>query len=294
MTDAVILLAKPPGLSSFSALAEVKRRLATRRVGHAGTLDPFAEGLLIALSGSYTRLAPWASAMDKEYLAVFTFGRTTDTLDPEGRFTAEGSVPSRESLQEALPAFTGTISQVPPAFSAVHVGGRRAYEAARSGQELTLAPRQVTVHGLSLLGFTGAEASLRIGCSRGTYVRSLARDIAAHLGTVAYVRRLERTRIGGFRVEEAVSPGDFDPSRHLLDGARFVGAASGLGSLVLREEWVSRAASGRPLVDGSFQETAGADGTFAAFTPAGELLALARRDGGAWSYAAVFSRGSAA
>ena len=291
MTDAVILLNKPPGLSSFRALAEVKRRLDTRRVGHAGTLDPFAEGLLIALAGAYTRLAVYASAMDKEYVAAVTFGRTTDTLDPEGEVVGEGTVPKRPELEAVLPGFVGEILQVPPAFSAVHVGGRRAYEAARKGETVALAPRPVVIHALRLLDLVGAEALFLIQCSRGTYIRSLARDIASRLGTVAYVRQLRRTRIGAFRVEEAVAPALFDPALHLIPADRFFAASNGLGSLVLKGAWVSLAAAGRSLTDASFESPPVHDGTYGSFSPDGRLVAMTVRQDGAWSYAAVFAPG---
>ncbi len=288
MTDAVILLDKPPGVSSFAALSAVKRALATTKVGHAGTLDPFADGLLIALSGSWTRLASLASAMDKEYVAAVAFGTGTDTLDPEGTVTAEGPVPSRADLESALPAFIGGIMQAPPAFSAVHVGGRRAYEAARKGESVAPAPRAVTIHSLRLLDFSGSEAVLAVACSKGTYIRSLARDIAARLGTVAHLRRLRRTRIGGFRVEDAVAPAAFDPALHLLAARRFFEAAPGLGTLALTGAWADRARSGRPLGDECFEQPPRSDGTFGVFAPDGGLVAVASRRGGAWAYDAVF------
>ncbi|MBE3064682.1 MAG: tRNA pseudouridine(55) synthase TruB [Acidobacteria bacterium] len=290
MTDGIILLNKPPAATSFEALGEVKRRLGTRKVGHAGTLDPFAEGLLIALAGAYTRLASVASALEKEYIASVRFGEATDTLDPEGKRVAEGPVPDGESLRSVLEGFVGQISQVPPAFSAVHVDGRRAYEAARKGEQVSLAPRTVTIHSIQLLDFSGADAVLRVSCSRGTYIRSLARDIAERLGTCAYLRRLRRTRIGGFPVEQAVEPALFDPAVHLLPVAHFF-ATAGLGSAVLKEQWVEKALRGTPLSDLAFEEPLGADGTFGAFSPAGRLIAMAERRAGGWTYAAVFSEG---
>lgn len=287
MTDGIILLDKPPAATSFEALGEVKRKLGNRKVGHAGTLDPFAEGLLIALAGAYTRLARFASALEKEYIASVRFGEATDTLDPEGKLVAEGPVPGGESLRSVLAEFVGEISQVPPAFSAVHVDGRRAYEAARKGERVSLAPRTVTIRAMRLLDFSGADAVLQVSCSRGTYVRSLARDIAERLGTCAYLRRLRRTRIGGFLVEQAVQPALFDPAVHLLPAERFI-ATAGLGSAVLKEQWVERALRGTPLSDLAFEEPISADGTFGAFSPAGRLIAMAERRAGGWTYAAVF------
>lgn len=286
MTDGIILLDKPPGKTSFEALGAVKRTLGTRKVGHAGTLDPFAEGILVAMAGAYTRLAGFASALEKEYLATIRFGEQTDTLDPEGKRVAEGPVPDGESLRGALEGFVGRINQVPPAFSAVHIAGRRAYEAARKGEQVSIAPRPVTIHSIQLLDFTGADAVVRVCCSRGTYIRSLARDIAARLGTCAYLTGLRRTRIGGFLVEQAVAPELFDPAVHLLPASRFF-ATAGLGSAVLKEPWVQKALRGMPLSDLAFEQPP-VDGTFGAFSPTGRLVAMAERRAGGFRYAAVF------
>ena len=181
MTEGIILLDKPAGQTSFQSLGFLKRRLDTRRIGHAGTLDKFAEGLLIVFAGRMTRLCPLATSLDKEYVAVFTFGRGTDTLDPEGEVTAEGPVPTRQELEAVLPEFLGTLSQVPPVYSAVHVNGRRASEAARKGDTVVLQPRTVRIDQLVVLDYRPPDAQLRVSCTKGTYIRSLARDIAERL-----------------------------------------------------------------------------------------------------------------
>jgi tRNA pseudouridine55 synthase len=288
LTEGIILLDKPTGQTSFQSLGELKRRLGTRRVGHAGTLDRFAEGLLVVLAGRMTRLCSFATSLDKEYIAVFTFGRGTDTLDPEGATTAEGPVPGRQEILDVLPSFLGTISQVPPDYSAVHVGGRRAYQSARAGESPVLAPRTITIENLDVIDFIGAELTLRISCSKGTYVRSLARDMAARLGTCAFVSALRRTRIGGFRLGDAVRAEDFDPGRDVLPPAAFFEAAPGLGRVLVRDSRAGRVANGGALDDESFEESPGRDGTFGAFSPSGQLLAVVERTNGAWRYAAVF------
>ncbi len=288
MTEGIILLDKPPGQTSFQSLAELKRRLGTRRVGHAGTLDRFAEGLLVVLAGPMTRLCAFATSLDKEYVAVLTFGRGTTTLDPEGEVTAEGRVPRAEEVAAVLPSFMGTILQVPPEYSAVHVGGRRAYQAARAGQSPVLAPREVTIEKLELESCAGPEFTLRISCSKGTYVRSLARDIAARLGTCAFVSRLRRTRIGGFHLADAVRAEDFDPGHDLLPPGAFFEAAPGLGRVTVRESRAAGLANGGLLDDGCFEEGPARDGTFGAFSRGGRLLAVVERASGAWRYAAVF------
>jgi tRNA pseudouridine55 synthase len=288
LTEGIILLDKPPGTTSFRSLAELKRRLGTGRVGHAGTLDKFAEGLLVVLVGRMTRLCTFATSLDKEYVAVFTFGRGTDTLDPEGVITASGPIPSRENITSVLPSFLGTISQLPPDYSAVHVGGKRAYQAARAGESPVLTPRIVTIDRLDLIDLVGAELTIRVSCSKGTYVRSLARDMAARLGTCAFVSALRRTRIGGFRLADAIRAEEFDPDRHVLPPAVFFEAAPGLGRVVVKDVMTSRLANGGSLEEACFEESPGRDGTFGAFAHSGRLLAVVERTRGTWRYAAAF------
>ena len=293
MTEGIILLDKPPGQTSFQSLGFLKRVLGTGRVGHAGTLDKFAEGLLVVLAGRMTRLCPFATSLDKEYLAVFQFGRGTDTLDPEGTITAEGPVPAREEIEHALAAFRGAISQVPPEYSAIHVDGKRASEAARSGQEVRLKPRQVVVHRLDLQDYHPPEASFRIVCSKGTYVRSLARDIAAAIGTCAHVRQLRRIRIGGFVVEDAHTPQTFRAEEHVLPPAAFFSAAPALGRFAVRERWVGAISRGIPLDEEMFERPP-ADGIFGAFTGDERLVAVIERAGGRLRYLATFPETPAA
>jgi tRNA pseudouridine55 synthase len=257
-------------------------------VGHAGTLDRFAEGLLVVLAGRMTRLCAFATSLDKEYVAKVFFGRTTDTLDPEGRVTETGSVPSRAEIEGALSRFKGTILQTPPAYSAVHVGGTRAYKAARAGAPLVIAPREVTIDRIDLIDFKSPEATLRVSCSKGTYIRSLARDIAESLGTCAFVSELRRVRIGGFLLEQAVPPDLFDPRTDLLPPDRFFDAAPGLGRLVVRESWASRVGNGFPLDAESFEAVPEGDGLFGAFSRSGRLLAVTEKRAGGWRYAAAF------
>ncbi len=288
MIEGIILLDKPQGQTSFQALSHIKRKLGTRKVGHAGTLDKFADGLLVVLAGRVTRLAGLATAMDKEYVATFTFGRQTDTLDPEGAVVAEGPLPSQQDLEAVLPSFTGRIQQVPPAYSAVHVGGKRAYEAVRKGETVVLAPREVTIHNIRLVSFVPPLATLQVVCSKGTYIRSLARDMAARLASCAFVSALRRTRIGGFRVEEARPPVDFDPARDLLPPSRLFDASFGLQRLALREEWQEKAGRGAPIRDCFFIDPPAKDGVFGAFGVSGDLVAVLEKRGETYHYAATF------
>ncbi|AEE17386.1 tRNA pseudouridine(55) synthase TruB [Treponema brennaborense] len=200
----VLLYAKRPGPTSFASLGAVKKALGTGKVGHTGTLDSFAEGLLVVLAGKMTRLVSHITAFDKTYQAVIRFGTETDTLDPGGTVVESAPIPSLSELERVLPRFTGTISQVPPAYSAVHVDGKRASDVIRCGGSVTLSARSVAIRSLRLLDFAGGCALIEVSCSKGTYVRSLARDIAREAGSRAHLAALRRTAVGPFRLEDAV------------------------------------------------------------------------------------------
>ena len=200
------LLDKSAGISSFSALGALKRSLGTRKVGHAGTLDPFATGLLAALSGKLTKAAFLTEGLDKEYVSVFRFGRETDTLDTEGKVIAEAPVPSESRILSVLDDFRGDVVQRPPAFSAVKINGKRAYKQAREGRDVEMPERTVRVEELDVLSWDSGDLKVRIRCSKGTYIRSIARDLGLACGSRAYCRELRRTAIGPFRVEDASEP----------------------------------------------------------------------------------------
>ena len=201
---------KTPGLTSFSSLWSIKHALNTDKVGHTGTLDSFAEGLLVVLTGSLTHLVPHITEFTKTYQAVVCFGKETDTLDPTGNFIKDAVAPDCESLKDILPSFKGALLQVPPVYSAIHVNGKRASNATRGGQEVKLESRQIFIYDLSLKDFREATdddpcsyALLEITCSKGTYIRALARDIAKSLGSCAYLCALRRTQVGPFKLEDA-------------------------------------------------------------------------------------------
>jgi len=202
-TDGLLLLDKPAGISSHDAVLAARRAVGEKRIGHAGTLDPFATGLLVLLTGRATRLLPYIPGEPKVYDATIQFGSETDTEDPLGTVIREASCPSEDAVRAALPAFTGVIEQVPPAYSAKRVDGRRAYEAARAGVMLDLKPVAITVHSWELLAWHGDACDVRIVCGGGTYVRSLARDLARRLDSAAHLRTLRRVAAGAFDVTAA-------------------------------------------------------------------------------------------
>ena len=207
--DGVIVVDKPMGPTTHDVVAIVRRLTGVRRVGHGGTLDPFARGVLPVFIGRATRMVEYHLADDKAYRATVAFGATSTTDDLDGELTpVDGPTLGRATVEAALERFRGAIEQVPPDHSAVHVGGRRAYELARSGDKPELRPRSVTIHRLDLVRWDDTDAArpvavLEIGCSAGTYIRSIARDLGASVGSGAYLAALARTASGPFRIEDA-------------------------------------------------------------------------------------------
>jgi tRNA pseudouridine55 synthase len=188
-------------------VARARRALGERSIGHTGTLDPFATGLLVLLVGKGTRVARFLDGLAKTYLATARLGTRTTTDDLTGEPVGSphaGPLPSRDAVLAALGSFVGSHAQTPPAFSARRQDGERAYARARRGEEVTLAPGTVTVHGADLLAFEGSEVTFRVTVSTGTYVRALARDLGERLGTGAHLAALRRESIGGLRVEDAL------------------------------------------------------------------------------------------
>lgn len=195
----VTVMKKEGGITSYRALSPLKQAVKGSKVGHTGTLDQFASGIMVALTGEATRLNPLFTACDKRYRAALSFGAETDTLDPEGQVVASGGrIPKREEVEAVLPSFIGPCLQVPPVYSAIHIGGKRAYQEARKGNDVVLEPRPVTIHSLSLVDFRDGVAIIDAHVGKGTYIRSLGRDIARALGTYGHLEALERYKVGPF------------------------------------------------------------------------------------------------
>ena len=198
-TFSVTVMKKEGGITSYRALSPLKQAVKGSKVGHTGTLDQFASGIMVALTGEATRLNPLFTACDKRYRAALSFGAETDTLDPEGQVVASGGrIPKREEVEAVLPSFIGPCLQVPPVYSAIHIGGKRAYQEARKGNDVVLEPRPVTIHSLSLVDFRDGVAIIDAHVGKGTYIRSLGRDIARALGTYGHLEALERYKVGPF------------------------------------------------------------------------------------------------
>jgi len=201
----LILLNKPSGITSFDALRDVKRFLGTGKVGHTGTLDKFASGLLIVLTGRALKLSRWFSGCSKKYTGKIHFGFETDTLDPEGEKISEAGLPSREQVENVLCQFRGCIDQMPPAYSAIHINGQRASSLTRRGETPEMKKRPVTIYKLDILSWEPPYMEIFVHCSSGTYIRSLARDIALASGSRAYLCELKRTQVGEFEINSDIN-----------------------------------------------------------------------------------------
>lgn len=201
----VLLIDKPAGWTSFDVVNKIRFACKAKRVGHAGTLDPFATGLLILCTGKATKTIDTFSDLDKVYEAEFVLGKTTDTLDIEGRITSEAPVPdlNKAVLQEICNKSIGEIEQIPPQFAAIKINGVPAYKMARKGKTVDIKPRRITIHAYHVLSYKENILRVMVECSKGTYIRALARDLGNELGCGAFVKSLRRLSIGAYSVENS-------------------------------------------------------------------------------------------
>ncbi len=272
----VLAVDKPPGMSSRFVVNQVQYTVQPDKAGHTGTLDPLATGVLLIAIGNATRLVEFSLAHSKCYVATFEMGKTSDTLDCTGEVAevAVSRIPALTELQAELTKWTGKVMQVPPQFSAVNIGGKRAYRLARKGVEFELQPREIEIHSLELLDYQFPFFRVKIDCGSGTYVRSLGRDIARGLGTEAIMTELTRTRVGGFELADCV-PYDAIRSREDI-------VANLAPSQQLLLDWPFIHFTESQVIDlrhGRQMQIPTADGLdrIAAFDPAGELVGLMER-----------------
>jgi tRNA pseudouridine55 synthase len=266
--EGLVLVDKPKGITSHDAVAIVRRTLGTRKVGHAGTLDPMATGLLVMGVGRATRFLRFLADLPKSYEATMRLGVETTTLDAEGEVTRSTEVSvTDEALALAVAGLVGESMQRPPAFSAVKVGGRKLYEAARKGETVEAPARRIRVDRFEVTDRAGDDVDVSITCSGGTYVRVLAADVGMSLGCGAHLTALRRTRIGSFDVVDAVAPGDVGSPRP-VDGA-----VAHLPRVTLEDEEARAAGHGRPLAP------SGIDGPYAVVAPDGRLIGVYEDDG---------------
>lgn len=276
--DGLLLVDKPAGVSSHDVVSAARRALGEKRIGHAGTLDPFATGLLVLLVGRATRLLPHLPGEPKVYEATIRFGSETDTEDLHGAVVREAPPPSRAALLAALPTLTGEFEQVPPAYSAKRVEGRRAYDLARAGEVVELKPVRIRVDRWEVLELDGdpvREARVRISCGGGTYVRSLARDLARVVGSAAHLTQLRRVRSGPFAVEDASTLEDLREGRVAVRPA--LAALPGVPVQPLTDAELGAIVRGIDVA-------ASVDGGWGALTnrESGALVALAERRADRW------------
>jgi tRNA pseudouridine55 synthase len=266
--EGLLLVDKPAGITSHDAIDAVRRALGTRKVGHAGTLDPMATGLLLVGIGRATRLLRFLGDLEKEYEGTGRLGEETDTLDADGTVVRSAAVDVSEAdLRGAALALVGQIEQRPPAFSAVKVGGRKLYESARRGEPVETQPRSVRVDVFDVLRFDGRDFDFRVVCSSGTYVRSLVAEVGSRLGCGAHLVRLVRTAIGPFRVEAA-----WPPDRPGVP-LPIETAVAHLPRIDVGPEEAAAASHGRPL------GPAGVEGPHGVFGPDGSLIGVWRDEG---------------
>lgn len=276
----VLVVDKPVGMTSHDVVQAIRSGTNIRRAGHTGTLDPRASGVLVVLIGPAVRLSQYVSASDKRYQAIIELGTSTDTYDGDGEVTGRSPVDiTVEEFETALKGFVGEIEQKPPSFSAIKVGGRKAYEMARNGEEVELEPRKINVYSLELLEWDPPEAVVDVNCSSGTYVRSLANDLGEILGCGANLVGLRRTKSGQFalrdavplrKLQEAFTAGDW--YKYLIPAAE---ALSDWPSIELSFEQVDEVKHGHRIT----ADLEGSEGKLArAISQQGELVALMEYD----------------
>jgi len=273
--DGVVVVDKPPGLTSHDVVARLRRLAGTRRVGHAGTLDPMATGVLVVGTGRATRLLGYLAARDKEYDATLRLGIRTDSDDADGAVLSQtdASHVSDEEIAAAVGRLVGDIEQVPSAVSAIKVGGVRAYKRARAGEDVALPPRPVHVAAFSVVARHGADVDVHVACSTGTYVRALARDVGEALGVGAHLTALRRTRVGAFTLAGARSLDELAETLTIVPLGEVVGASFPRWDAT--EEDARRIGLGQRLAPAGLPA-----GPVGAFAPDGQVVALVvERDG---------------
>ena len=286
----LVLLNKPSGITSFRVLNILKKKLNSGKVGHTGTLDKFAEGLMLVLTGKMTKLAPFFSNMDKEYTGVFKFGEETDTLDPEGKIINTSDIPELAIIEENINTFIGDIMQRPPDFSAVHINGRRAYKLAVSGHRPDLPERPVKVYNFRITEWNKPFLRVRVKCSKGTYIRSLARDLGIACGSRAHVTSLSRTKVGSLDVKDSVSPDNFDPEQNIISGLQLFNFIPEIGIAIVNDTQAKKILNGIAVSLWFNMGLEFDEGPTALFDSKENFLALVEKNGNMMKYRFVEER----
>lgn len=277
--NGILLIDKPEGWTSHDIAAKLKGMLRERRIGHSGTLDPMATGLLVMFVGRATRAVEFAEAQSKRYIAGLRLGVSTDTQDTTGNIlrSCEASV-TREALADAIKPFIGDIMQIPPMYSAIKVNGQKLCDIARRGGEVERKPRPVTIHGIEILGGEKADWTLDVECSKGTYIRTLCNDIGESLNVGGCMSSLRRIRAGEFSVDDAHSIEDVQLAKEAGDVESLLIPVDSLFSRA--EEYTVSGGSERKLRCGNDFSCVVSDGEYRVYSQAGEFLALCRAANG--------------
>ncbi len=257
---------KPSGISSHDCIYKVRRALGTKKVGHTGTLDPMAEGVLPICVGKATRASDMIMASEKEYSATLTFGSQTTTADSEGEVIKRcDKIPAKEEFEAIIPQFLGEIEQIPPMYSAVHHQGKRLYQLAREGKSVERKPRKITIFDIKLLSFEEDKAKLYITCSKGTYIRTLLEDMAEAVGSVGHMSALTRCKSGVFTVENSIKIEDIREDMLMPCDSMFMQYEK----LVLNDDNTARVRNGVPIRIGCREGK-----TYRVYSESGEFLCL--------------------
>lgn len=277
--NGIILIDKPQDWTSHDVVAKLRGILHERRIGHSGTLDPLATGLLVVFVGRATRAVEFAEADSKEYIAGLRLGLSTDTQDISGNVIAECSdLPDEGAVRRAVNSFIGDIEQIPPMYSAIKIGGKKLYELARKGQSVERAPRKIAVSSIEIIGREGGDYILKIACSKGTYIRTLCNDIGASLGCGACMSSLRRVRAGAFSVESAHS---IDEVENAANEGQLVDIMLPVDTLfsALPELKVPESTANR-LKTGNIIKISAADGDYRVYSDSAEFLLVGKVENG--------------
>lgn len=294
MTSGILLVDKPLGLTSHDVVARVRRIAGTRKVGHAGTLDPLASGVLVLGINSATRLLHYMVGLDKEYLATIRLGQSSSSDDAEGELSDVASSDQLEAVSDGaisreISQLTGSIAQVPSSVSAIKVDGQRAYARARAGEEVQLSPRDVTISRFDVLALRrgkSVDVDVRVECSSGTYIRALARDLGRALNVGGHLTALQRTRVGPFHLSQAHTLAELerDWPHPLVSMAQ--GASEVMPSITVSEAQVRDLRYGKRIV--RLSEQPGENLPVAAISPSGRLVAIVESHADTWKVVAGF------
>ena len=277
--NGIILIDKPQDWTSHDVVAKLRGILHERRIGHSGTLDPLATGLLVVFVGRATRAVEFAEADSKAYIAGLRLGVCTDTQDISGNVLSECSeLPSEEYVRRAVRSFVGEIEQIPPMYSAIKIGGKKLYELARKGQSVERAPRRITVSSIEIIGRDADDYLLKIACSKGTYVRTLCNDVGALLGCGACMSSLRRISAGAFSVQDAHS---IDEVEAAVNDGRMVDIMLPVDTLfAAMPELKVPESTAKRLKTGNIIKTSAADGEYRVYSDSGEFLLIGKAENG--------------